>query len=152
MITQDDVKEAQRAWADGIVEIGRVFIDKGDYTARATQHINTLYAYDHGGVLFKPTLASSHQFRTTFDEALSYFVGGDIAEDNGFAIRPWSKVRFGEQEILIIPGFAVAMGNYYMTQLGSDEEIKVEFTLGYIKDADGNLRIRVHHSSFPYTP
>ena len=151
-MTKQDVLEAQKAWGEGIVAIGKVFLDGGDYTARAAKHIKDLYAYDHGEVLFKPTLASDVQFRKTFDQALSYFVGGDIAEDQGFAIRPWSKVRFGDQQIVVNSDSAVAMGNYFFTEDGGDAETKVEYTFGYIKDKDGNMRINVHHSSLPFTP
>ncbi len=149
-ITEQEIIDAQKTWADGIVAIGDLYINKGDYKARAVRHVKELYAYDLGDVLFKPTLASEKQFRTTFDEALSYFVGGHISEDNGFAIRPWSKVRFGEQKMIIGGDSAAAMGNYYFTAVGSEEETKVEYTFGYIKDADGKLRINIHHSSVPF--
>lgn len=151
-ITKQEVLDAQKTWGEGIVAIGEVFINKGDYKARATQHINELYAYDHSEVLFKPTLASQKQFRATFEDALSYFVGGHISEDNGFAIKPWSKVRFGEQQIVMSSDTAIAMGNYFFTPVGETEETKVEYTFGYMKDANGKLRINVHHSSLPYTP
>lgn len=150
MITEEEVLAAQQNWADGIVGIGQTYLDKGDYTAAASQHIKELYAYEQGGVLFKPTLASDDQFRETFDEALSYFVGGDIAEDSGFAIKPWRQVRFGEQQIILNGETAFAMGNYYFTPTDSDAETKVEYTFGYIKDDDGRLRISVHHSSVPF--
>ena len=150
-ISEQEVIEAQKQWADGIISISQVFIDKGDYKARATEHIKNLYAYEHGKVLFKPTLASDDQFRETFDQALSYFVGGEIKEDTGFAIKPWIKVRFGEQEIMTDSDSAIAMGNYFFTPLGDTKETKVEYTFGYFKDADGKLRINVHHSSLPFT-
>ena len=149
-ITEQDVLDAQKAWGDGIVAIGKVFSEDGDYAARAAEHIRTLYAYEQSEVLFKPTLASDDQFRETFDEAHSYFVKGSISEDTGFAIRPWSKVRFGQQQIITDSDSAVAMGNYYFTPVDSEEETKVEYTFGYIKDADGNLRINLHHSSLPF--
>lgn len=149
-ITEKHVLDAQKAWAEGIEAISQVYVDKGDYNARAEQHIKDLYAYDQSEVLFKPTLASDDQFRETFDEALSYFVGGSIAEDKGFAIKPWKKVRFGEQQIITDSDSAMAMGNYYFTPVGSDEETKVEYTFGYMKDDAGNLRINVHHSSLPF--
>ncbi|MEO0809574.1 MAG: hypothetical protein AAFW82_02835 [Pseudomonadota bacterium] len=152
VITEQEVIEAQKKWADGIVAIGKFFQEKGDYKKRAAEHIHNLYAYGQGGVLFKPTLASDDQFRETFDEALSYFVRGKVSEDQGFAIKPWSKVRFGEQKIFADSDSAVAMGNYYFTPTDSDEEKKVEYTFGYVKDAQGNLRINVHHSSLPYQP
>lgn len=151
-ITKQDVLDAQKAWADGIVAIGKVFTDKGDYKSRAAEHIKALYAYEQGEVLFKPTLASDDQFRETYEQAHSYFVGGEISEDNGFAIKPWSSVRFGEQQIITDSDSAVAMGNYFFTPVGSEEETKVEYTFGYMKDENGALRINVHHSSLPFTP
>jgi len=149
-ITEADVLSAQKEWAQGIVKIGEKFKKDADYRAMASQHIRDLYAYEQGNVLFKPTLASADQFRGTFDEALSYFVGGEISEDKGFAIKPWTNVRFGEQEIITDSDSAIAMGNYFFTPDGSDEEVKVEYTFGYMKDDQGKLRINLHHSSLPY--
>ncbi len=149
-ITKEEVIAAQKAWGDGIVAIGKTYEEKGDYKEKAADHIRSLYAYEQSSVLFKPTLASDDQFRETFDEALSYFVGGDIKEDKGFAIKPWSKVRFGEQEIITDSDSALAMGNYFFTPVGSEDETKVEYTFGYMKDEDGKLRINLHHSSLPY--
>lgn len=150
-ITRQDILAAQNAWGEGIVAIGKVFIEKGDYKARAKQHLHTLYAYDLGEVLFKPTLAAEVPFRDTFDKALSYFIGGEIPEDKGFAIKPWSKVRFGDQQIVTRSDSALAMGTYFFTPVGSQEEVKVEFTFGYIRDDQGNIRINLHHSSVPYS-
>lgn len=43
---------------------------------------------------------------------------------------------------------ALAMGNYFFT--GPDgAEVKVEYTFGYKADGNGDLRIRLHHSSMP---
>ena len=151
-ITEQEVLDAQKAWADGIVAISTTFVEQGDYKARAAQHIKDLYAYDQGKVLFKPTLASEDQFRETFDQALSYFVGGEIAEDKGFAIKPWSNVRFGEQDIITDSDSALAMGVYFFTPVGSEEETEVEYTFGYMKDENGKVRINAHHSSLPFTP
>jgi hypothetical protein len=151
-ITRDDVLAAQKTWADGIVAIGEVYKSGGDYRKAAADHIANLYAYDQGGVLFKPTLASQDQFRETRDQALSYFVGGSNPEDRGFAITPWSKVRWGEQEIRLHGDTAWAMGNYYFTRDGGTDETKVEFSFVYTRDPEGKLRISLHHSSVPYTP
>ena len=149
-ITEEEVLAAQRAWADGIVDIGQAYKDQDDYRAAASNHLKELYAYEQGPVLFKPTLAAADQFRETFDQALSYFVGGSIEEDTGFAKRPWRQVRFGKQHIAINGSSAAAMGNYYFTPIDSEEEIKVEYTFGYIRDDAGRLRINVHHSSLPF--
>jgi len=149
-VTKQEVRMAQKQWGDGIIAIGKVYRQKGNYKKKAAAIIRRLYAYGESEVLFKPTLASYDQFRETFDEALSYFVRGKIAEDKGFAIKPWSKVRFGQQQIITGSYSAIAMGNYYFTPLGGDKEVKVEYTFGYMRDHHGNLRINVHHSSLPY--
>lgn len=151
MITKQEVLDAQQKWAEGIVSISQIYLDKGDYKAAAKRHIDDLYAYGKMEVLFKPTLASEVQFRKTFDEAFSYFVGGSVKEDNGFAIAPWKAARFdGNQQVVIYDNYAVSMGNYFFTPAEGGDEKKVEFTFGYSKDEDGNLRINLHHSSVPY--
>lgn len=156
-ITKDTVMEAQQGWGEGIEAISRVFVEEGDFTAQATEHINTFYAYEDGmDVLFKPTLASEDQYRETFDEALSYFVGGIVAEDTGFAIKPWSSVRWGngegERQISVHGNVALAMGNYYFTPVDSEDEVKVEYTFAYVPDENCDLKIVAHHSSLPYAP
>ena len=122
----------------------------GDYVGIASNHVNTLYAYQMGPVLFKPTLAAIDQFRPTFDTALSYFVASNNAcpEDKGFAIKGWTNVRFENSDVIIDGGTALAMGNYYFTD-PQGAEVKVEYTFGYIEDDQGNLRIQLHHSSMP---
>ncbi len=152
-ITENEVVAAQKAWGDGIVAIGKVYREEGDYVARASEHIHTLYAYDLGPVLFKPTLASVDQYRETFEQALSYFVGGNDnhPEDKGFAIAPYTNVRWDETAISVLGDTAIAMGNYYFTN-EEGVETKVEYSFGYIRDAEGNLRINLHHSSLPFSP
>ncbi len=149
---KEKVLDAQKEWGEGIEAISKTFIDKGDYKARASDHISTLYAYGKSEVLFKPTLAAEDQFRETFDEALSYFVGGSIEEDKGFAIKPWSKVRWGASQIITDSDSAVAMGNYFFTPDGSNEETKVEYTFAYMADENCDLKITTHHSSLPFNP
>ena len=145
-----DVESAQKAWGEGIVAIANAHKNDGDYVSIASNHINTLYAYQMGPVLFKPTLAAIDQFRPTFDTALSYFVASNNAcpEDKGFSIKGWTNVRFENSEVIIDGGTALAMGNYYFTD-PQGAEVKVEYTFGYIEDDQGNLRIQLHHSSMP---
>ena len=150
MVSIAEVKDAQRAWGEGIVAIATAHTNGGDYTSLATDHVNTLYAYQMAPVLFKPTLAATDQFRPTFETALSYFVASNNAcpEDQGFAIQGWTNVRFENSDVIIDGNTALAMGNYFFTsQEGS--EVKVEYTFGYIKDDNGGLRIQLHHSSMP---
>ncbi len=147
-MTESDIIEAQKKWGTGIVEIGEAKTSGGDYSQVAKDLIDDLYAYDHGPVAFKPTLASDDQFRGDFDEALSYFVGGSIEEDKGFAIKPWTNVRFENEEVIINGSQAIAMGNYYFTTV-EGEEVKVEYSFGYTH-VDDELLINLHHSSLPY--
>ena len=150
MVSMIDVQKAQQAWGDGIVSIAAAYDNGLDYVQRARKHIKSLYAYDVGPVLFKPTLAADTQFRPTFEGALSYFVAGnyEFSEDKGFAIKGWTKVRFENEDIIINDSSVITMGNYFfMTPEG--DEVKVEFSFGYIVDSDGSLRINLHHSSMP---
>ena len=150
MVSLEDVERAQKEWGDGIVAIAQAHRNGGDYIGIATNHINTLYAYQIGPVMFKPTLAAMDQFRPTFESALSYFVASNNAcpEDEGFAIKGWTNVRFENHKLTNVGNGAFAMGNYFFTnQEGS--EVKVEYTFGYILDGNGDLKIQLHHSSMP---
>lgn len=146
-ITRADVEAAQTAWGQGIVAIGQA----KDAQAAAENHLDTLYNYQAGPVLFKPTKAAEDQFRGSYDQALSYFVTGTVPEDKGFALAPYTHVRFENEGIVIDCDSALAMGNYFFTTTAG-QDIKVEYSFGYVKDADGTLRINLHHSSLPYSP
>ena len=150
MISVAEVECAQQAWGEGIVAIAAAHTSGGDFVDLATNHVNTLYAYQMGPVLFKPTLAAIDQFRPTFDTALSYFVAsnGACPEDKGFAIKGWTNVRFENSDVIIGDNTALAMGNYFFTA-PDGSEVKVEYTFGYIEDEKGKLRIQLHHSSMP---
>jgi hypothetical protein len=150
MISVEDVEKTQQAWGDGVVAIAAAHSSGGDYVERARIHVETLYAYGITPVLFKPTMAVKEQFRPSFEGALSYFVAenGVCPEDSGFAIKGWTRVRFENENVLINGNTALVMGNYFFTNPGG-EELKVEFTFGYILDSNGDLRIQLHHSSMP---
>tara|TARA_B100000405_G_scaffold25332_1_gene18449 strand:+ start:2796 stop:3260 length:465 start_codon:yes stop_codon:yes gene_type:complete len=150
MVTLGDVEDAQQAWGEGIVAIATAHCTGGDYVEVARNHVETLYAYGLTAVLFKPTLAAIEQFRPTFDQALSYFVASnnECSEDKGFAIKGWTNVRFENADVILGESTALAMGNYFFTALDGDE-VKVEYTFGYMVDSAGNLRIQLHHSSMP---
>ena len=150
MVSVSDVDSAQKAWGDGIVAIATAHRDGDDYVSIARNHVDTLYAYGQTNVLFKPTLAAVEQFRPNFESALSYFVASnnECPEDKGFAIKGWTNVRFENADIILGDSTALAMGNYFFTTPEGDE-LKVEYTFGYIVDSSGNLRIQLHHSSMP---
>ena len=149
-ITQSDVEKAQEAWGNAVVAIGKA----GQRApAVAEEAARTAYAFDLGPIQFKPTLASVQPFRPDLEGTLSYFVAGnaEYEEDKGFALRPWSKVRFDNHTVKMQGNIAIAMGHYYFT--GPDKsETKVEYTKGYVKTPDGRVRIFLQDSSLPYQP
>ena len=73
--------------------------------------MHEFYHYAEGAtLLFKPMLASVDQFRGTFEEALSYFVGTEGSEDKGFAIAPYTSVRRENEGIVISEDGTMGMG------------------------------------------
>ena len=129
----------------------------GDYVAAATKAAGELYGYGRSNVLFKPTKAVEAQFRPTAADAMSYFVGHKAVtdghkEDAGFAInggKGWADVVFDNHQIDVNGDTAIAMGNYYFTSCADGSKTKVEYSFGYKKNADGKVRIFLHHSSVP---
>ena len=153
MIQQAQVIAAQDEWGSGVVAIGALRDQRGECEAFASDFLDKMYAFELGTVLFKPTKCANEQFRATKAEARSYFIAGDdraCQEDGGFAINPWTKVRFENTGFILEGERAIAMGNYFFTDLDGNEA-KVEYTFGY-KLVNGALKIDLHHSSFPYNP
>ncbi len=153
MITKEQILDAQKKWGEGVVKIGSLKDNRSECEVFSNQFLEKLYAFDVGPVLFKPTKCAIEQFRPTQLKALSYFIAGDdraCKEDTGFAIQPWIKVKFENSDIILQESYAIAMGNYFFTGLDNNE-VKVEYTFGY-KLIEGELKINLHHSSFPYNP
>lgn len=151
MIIKEQIIKAQNTWAAGVIKIGASKENSIECRKIANEFLDVLYAFDSGFILFKPTKCELEQFRPTKPEALSYFIAGEnraCKEDKGFAIQPWTKVRFENSNIILEENRAIAMGNYFFTDLNGNE-VKVEYTFGY-KLVDSELKIDVHHSSFPY--
>jgi hypothetical protein len=160
-VTAAEVRSAQAKWASSIQKISKTYLDGGDFVGVAGAAAGELYAYGHSNVLFKPTKAKDKQFRPMAADAMSYFVGADnvddgkISEDGGFAInggKGWSSVIFDNHQIDLNGPTAVAMGNYYFTCATTGSETKVEYTFGYKRCDDGQVRIFLHHSSVPFDP
>lgn len=153
MITKKQIVEAQKNWGNGVVNIGTLKDNRVACEKFANDFLDAAYAFEAGSVSFKPTKCEIEQFRPTKPEALSYFIAGEnrvCKEDKGFAIQPWTKVRFENSNLILEEKRAIAMGNYFFTDLEGNEA-KVEYTFGY-KFMNGTLKIDVHHSSFPYNP
>jgi len=152
-IQEAEVLAVQKKWGEGIVEIGKLAGSPAEASAKAESVIATLYGYKTGPVLFKPTKAAEKPFRLDPTAALSYFVSGNTAfpEDKGFALKPWTGVRFENNGVLLEGTTALAQGNYFFTDTDG-KETKVEYTFGYFRDPAGQLRINLHHSSLPFKP
>lgn len=157
-ITEDEVNAAQQAWCNGLVEIGKVHHEKGDYRALASKIIDDSYDYKEGKVFFKPTLAfGKNTFRSTKEGALSYFVGGskEYPEDTGFALKHWVKATYdnnaAENGIQIHGDIAITMGNVYLTD-AKGTEVMVDKTFVFRRCKDGKLRLCVHKSALPFEP
>ncbi len=153
MITKEQVLNAQKKWASGVVKIGSLKNNRLECETFTSDFLDKLYAFEAGPVLFKPTKCATEQFRPIKLEALSYFIAGEdraCEEDKGFAINPWTNVRFENAGFIFEENRAIAMGNYFFTDLDGNEA-KVEYTFGY-KLVGNQLKIDLHHSSFPYNP
>jgi|SRR6056297_381093 len=154
-ITQAEVEAAQVAWGEALVQISNDYAEGGIDKARATAEavIDAAYGYDIGPVLFKPTLAAAPQtFRTTSEGALSYFVGHDedFPGDSGFALKGWTAVEIDNAAIFISGTTAKTIGNVHITDT-TGAVTTVDKTWGYQRDAEGTLRIVLHHSSLPFS-
>jgi len=153
-ISKQDLLAARTAWGEGLVAISRAYEDSGIDQARsvASKVLDAAYGYDLGPVLFKPTLSGGEQtFRTSKDGALSYFVGhtSEYPQDGGFGIKGWREVRSETAAEFIEGEVAMWMGWIYC--IDKDGQItKVDKSFGYKRDAEGVLRIMLHHSSLPF--
>ena len=140
------IEEFLNSWTNGVIEIGQVFLENGDYKSCAEKFLSTHYAFDHADVLFKPTFTKEVIFRNTKELALSYFVKGGITEDKGFALKPWGEITLQELNTSEQDGFPVVMGTLNFKPVGIDEVTLVAFTFLLI-EVDGLLKIKAHHSS-----
>ena len=157
-ITVKEVLAAQQAWCDGLVKIGQLYADKGDYKAFAEKFIDETYDYSSGTTFFRPTLATSPAaFRKTKEGALAYFIGGNpkFPSDGGFALKKWVKVVVDENEglnsVQIHGNVAITMGNIHLTNAAGDK-VTVDKTFVFRRCEDGKLRLIVHKSALPNTP
>lgn len=155
-IAESELTAARSAWGIGLVSIARAYESDGIDGARtvASRVLDEVYGYDMGPVLFKPTMASGEQtFRPAKRGALSYFVGHDpeYPLDGGFGLKGWREVQSETAASFVDGDIAMWMGWVMMTD--KDGQVtKVDKSFGYKKDADGVLRIVLHHSSLPYLP
>ena len=142
LVTEAQVTQAQQEWGTGIVEIGKLKDTFTECESYASAFLDRLYAFETGDVLFKPTKCAVEQFRLNKARGISYFIAGEnreCKEDKGFALAPWTKVRFENAGVILEDNRAIAMGNYFFTDVEGNEA-KVEYTFGY-KLVNGALKI-----------
>ncbi len=134
------------SWKDGLLSIRKSYVDKKDYQKKALDFIKDHYLFEVENVLFKPTMTKSILFRNDLNSALSYFIGGSIPEDNGFAIEPWEKINISEMTHLIEDNLIITMGVFKFISCNRNDSTSVVFTF-ILKSTDNRLKIKVHHSS-----
>ena len=147
IIYKDEVVSFLDSWKSGVVSIGKTYIENNDFVSLAEDFISKHYNFNEGEVLFKPTFTKEAIFRNNKEDALSYFVKGNIPEDNGFAIKPWEKIDLLDINIIIENGYCFCMGVLELFPLSKDKNTKVAFTFMLVKDTNDKLKIKVHHSS-----
>ena len=145
-INSIEVEDFLNSWKDGVIDIGIAYQEGHDYREKARVFIETHYAFDTGEVLFKPTFTNDVVFRNNLEDALSYFVSGDISEDSGFAIKPWADIKTSEVSFILEDNLCAVMGVLNLKPLNSEDETRIAFTFILVKDND-KFKIKVHHSS-----
>ena len=139
-------------WADIVLQIGKTYREKKNLDKLVSELLHDIYAFNQGDVLFKPTLAKHEQFRSKKEEFVSYFLGQNnvCKEDTGFAIKNWKSIKFENYKVVENNDNLFAMGNYFFEN-DKNEFLKVEYTFGFIRINNNELRINLHHSSLPYS-
>ena len=146
MVEPNKINNFLNSWISGIIQIGKVFLENKDYKESAKKFIESHYAFESESVLFKPTFTKEVIFRNSKDMALSYFIGGNIEEDHGFALKPWEKILIDELNILEENELIISMGIFKLKPVNKKEIISVAFTFVLTENND-TLKIKVHHSS-----
>ena len=145
------VNNTQNRWADLILKIGKEYKKNSNLQYLVDELLSEIYSFNHCDVLFKPTMAVSQQFRSSKNEFISYFLGQNnvCKEDKGFAIKNWKSIKFENYKIVDLDKYVISMGNYFFED-ENNKSLKVEFTFGFIKINNNELKINLHHSSLPY--
>jgi hypothetical protein len=151
---------AEKFWGNRIVALGQA--PSAEVHSMAVEFVRHSYAYGAQqfvpwtgpGTLFKPTRARIAPFRTTLEGAVSYFVGSDatFSEDKGFALAPWTKVRFeAAGTTALSPWLTVTMGHYIFTATDGEEH-RAEYSMAFVSAGSGISMplLALHHSSFPF--
>ena len=150
MIESNEIEAAQESWGKAVVAVGAAPTWEEAHEL-AVKLVEDHYLFEGGTLLFCPTKAADVQFRARLKDAVSYFVGrdSDHGEDKGFALEPWTSVRFENAGTCARGDVGIAMGNYFFGK-ADGSELKVEYSFVYIRGAGDKLKIQLHHSALPY--
>ncbi|MDC1124177.1 phosphoribosyl-AMP cyclohydrolase [Gammaproteobacteria bacterium] len=145
-MNNNDVMKFLNSWKNGVINIGNKFLEDSNYVDEAELFLDQHYAFNQTKVLFKPTFTKEIIFRNDKQGALSYFINGDIDEDNGFAIKPWKSIDALDVHFMLEDKISVVMGVLKLKPLNESGDTKIAFT--FVLDTfDGDIKIKVHHSS-----
>ena len=142
----EKINEFLFSWSKGVIDIGEIYREGGDYRKSAKLFLDTHYAFEETDVLFKPTYTTDVIFRNKVDEALSYFISGNITEDSGFAIKPWQSISSSDINFLIEDHICAVMGVLELKSEVTENITKIAFTF-ILKKTGQKLKIKIHHSS-----
>ena len=146
MPTKQDLFKFVTSWTDGLSMIQTAYEKNKSHKEVAIKFINKFYLFNEELVLFKPTLTNKTIFRNSFDDALSYFIGGKYPEDTGFALKAYESVDIKEANTIIEKDLIAIMGILDFKLVNSDESMRVAFTF-VLKSSETGLKIKIHHSS-----
>jgi hypothetical protein len=150
-VTENMVEETLEKWCRGLEQVGAVYMGGGDYKTATAEFIDSLYDYQRGIVLFKPTLATGETtFRLSRDGAISYFAAGNPAyKDSGFALKGWRDCKVQTSGILLNGTQALFVGKISAVDKNS-APVTVDKSFGFRLNDKGEVKIVLHHSSLPY--
>ena len=148
-ISNTHVMRIQQKWGKAFVKLNKIK-DRIELKKETKKFVKEFYNISDI-VLFKPTKASKIPIRMDLKAIMSYFICGHIKEDKGFALNPWDKVDFTNNNIIIKGNIAICMGKYVFISKINTQKLIAEYSIVYEKCKKTNkLKILLHHSSLPY--
>ena len=88
-ISEKEVLSFLNSWANGVIAIGKEFINENDHKNCARDFILKHYNFNSGNVLFKPTFTSEKIFRNNLSNNL---------KNNRRREKCWAVCTFGNQQ------------------------------------------------------
>ena len=67
------IKEFLDSWTKGVIEIGKAYLEKGDFEKEALKFLSKHYAFKTQQILFKPTFTREKIFRNNLFNSFKRF-------------------------------------------------------------------------------